>query len=197
MSNQVYRISEYRFSNTDAILFDANIWLYIYGPPGNRYPRLQSTYTLALRRIRSVLRCTLRALIALRIAHRGRIFLDVLVMSEFINAFFRFIYNELPEARKPAEFKTFRDSDQFKPLAAKIARKAEKILDKCELTESGLTSVNLRGIVREYAAGESDFNDRMLAELCKTKELKLVTHDTDFSGDNLTIITANRRLLPE
>jgi len=182
MSNQVYRISEYRFSNTDAILFDANIWLYIYGPPGNRYPRLQSTYTLALRRIRSV---------------GGRIFLDVLVLSEFINAFSRFIYNELPEARKPAEFKTFRDSDQFKPLAAKIARKAEKILDKCELTESGLTSVNLRGILREYAAGESDFNDQMLAELCKARNLKLITHDTDFYGDNLTIITANRRLLPE
>ncbi|MBO1346631.1 MAG: hypothetical protein EBE86_004200 [Hormoscilla sp. GUM202] len=82
-------------------------------------------------------------------------------------------------------------------MAAKIARKAEKILDKCDLTESGLTSVNLRGIVREYAAGESDFNDQVLAELCKTKELILVTHDTDFSGDNLTILTANRRLLPE
>jgi len=163
------------------VLFDANVWLYIYDPTGNRDQRLQSTYTLALRRIRSV---------------RGRIFLDVLVLSEFINTFSRFIYNELPQVRKPANFKTFRDSARFKPVAAKIARKAEKILDKCELTESGLTSVNLRGIVREYAAGESDFNDQMLAELCKAKELILVTHDTDFSGDNLTILTANRRLLP-
>ncbi|MBC6420762.1 MAG: PIN domain-containing protein [Hormoscilla sp. SP12CHS1] len=178
MTNQVYRINDYQFSATNSVLFDANVWLYIYGPTGNRDQRLQSTYTLALRRIRSV---------------RGRIFLDVLVLSEFINAF---IYNELPQVRKPANFKTFRDSDRFKPVAAKIARKADKILDKCELTESGLTSVNLRGMVREYAAGEYDFNDQMLAELCKAKELILVTHDTDFSGDNLTILTANRRLLP-
>jgi len=181
LTNQVYRINDYQFSATNSVLFDANVWLYIYGPTGNRDQRLQSTYTLALRRIRSV---------------RGRIFLDVLVLSEFINAFSRFIYNELPQVRKPANFKTFRDSDRFKPVAAKIARKADKILDKCELTESGLTSVNLRGMVREYAAGEYDFNDQMLAELCKAKELILVTHDTDFSGDNLTILTANRRLLP-
>lgn len=181
MSNQIYRIETYRFSQTDAVLFDANIWLYIYGPKRERSPRLRDTYTLALRRIRSA---------------KGRILLDVLVLSEFINAYSRFVYNELPAAAKPAEFKTFRDSAEFKPVAGAIARKVDKILDKAELTESGFESANLRAIVREYAAGESDFNDLILSELGKVRGLKLVTHDADFKGKNLTILTANPKLMP-
>lgn len=179
-TNQVYRIEPYRFSQADAVLFDANVWMLIYGPTGERFPQLRVTYTLALRRIRSV---------------KGQIWLDVLVLSEFINAYSRFVYNDFPRSRKPADFKTFRDSADFEPWGQKIAKKVEKILDKSELTESGFTSVNLRAIVRKYAAGKSDFNDQMLAELCKAKGLTLVTHDADFKGENLRIITANPNLL--
>ncbi|MBO1346630.1 MAG: hypothetical protein EBE86_004195 [Hormoscilla sp. GUM202] len=83
MSNKVYHVNDYQFRATDAVLFDANVWLYIYGVQGDRYPNTRATYILALRRIRSV---------------QGRIFLDVLVLSEFINAYSRFFYNSLPPA---------------------------------------------------------------------------------------------------
>lgn len=180
MSNQVYRIDSYIFSSTDAVLFDANIWLYIYGPQGDQYPRYRNTYSLAFRRLRSA---------------KSRLLLDVLVLSEFINANSRFVYNELPAETKPADFKTFRNSADFKPIAEDIAKYALRIIEKSEPTESGFESVNLRAIVRDYAAGETDFNDLILSELCRAKNLKLITHDSDFSGENLTIITANPRLL--
>lgn len=180
MSNQVYRIDDYTFSSTDAVLFDTNIWMYIYSPQRLLYPRLKTTYTSALRRIRSA---------------KSRILLDVIVLSEFINAYSRFVYNNLPAATKPAEFKNFRNSADFKPIASDISKYATRILEKSELTESIVAIGNLPAIVREYAAGETDFNDQMLAELCRAKNLKLVTHDSDFSSDNLTIITANPRLL--
>lgn len=128
MSRQVYRIDSYTFSETDALLFDANIWLYIYGPQRQLYPRITSKYTLGLRRIRST---------------KSRIFIDVLVLSEFINAYSRFVYNDLPATTKPAEFKTFRNSADFKAIAKDIAKSSRKILGKCERIESGFESVNL------------------------------------------------------
>jgi predicted nucleic acid-binding protein len=180
MSNQVYQIEYYRFSSSDTILFDANIWLYIYGSQGEVWPRLRSTYHLALRKIRGA---------------KVPIFIDLLVLSEFINAYARFVYNDLPPGIKPKDFKTFRCSVEFNPIAAQIAKEARRILKKCERTESGFESADLGGILNSYAGGDVDFNDQILSELCKVKGLKLVTHDADFKGENLTIITANRKLI--
>lgn len=180
MSKQVYRIETYTFSQTDAVLFDANVWLLLYSPQGERSPLVKNTYTLALRRLRSV---------------QAQIFTDVLVMSEFINAYARFIYNELPAATKPSNFKRFRQSADFKPIAEKIAKSSRRILEKSERTDSGFESVEMRSLLNEYATGEADFNDRILAELCRAKGWKLVTHDADFEGEDLTILTANTALL--
>ncbi|MBO1351546.1 MAG: PIN domain-containing protein [Hormoscilla sp. GUM202] len=154
MSNQVIDINNYKFTSADAVLFDANVWLYIYGRQEDVSPRNRATYTLALRRIRSA---------------RGQIFLDGFVLSEFINAYARFVYNKLPAESRPAEFKIFRNSAGFKPIARKIARQVRKILQKCQLTETGLETVDWEPILTEYAIGGADFNDMMLAELCKKK----------------------------
>ncbi|MGH8547812.1 MAG: hypothetical protein ACRERU_04290 [Methylococcales bacterium] len=50
-------------------------------------------------------------------------------------------------------------------------------------------------MIDEYAAGDSDFNDQVIAELCKKRGLKLVTDDGDFGRYEISIVTANRRLL--
>ncbi len=55
--------------------------------------------------------------------------------------------------------------------------------------------INGETSVDEYAAGESDFNDQIIAVLCKRKGLKLVTDDGDFHGQGIPVVTANRRLL--
>jgi len=43
--------------------------------------------------------------------------------------------------------------------------------------------------------GNSDFNDLVLVELCRSKGFMLVTDDGDFKGKGITVLTANRRLL--
>jgi len=55
--------------------------------------------------------------------------------------------------------------------------------------------LNIVALVDEYEKGNSDFNDQVLAELCKSKGLTLVTDDSDFADTGLTIVTANQRLL--
>lgn len=181
MSNQVYSIETYKFSPSDALLFDANIWLYIYGLSNTKNAeRLKRKYENQFRRIRGL---------------KVPIFLDVLVLSEFINAYSRQFYNRLPEATKSADFKAFRNSADFQPIAQEIAKFSRKILSKTQRTNIAFESVEMGAIIDAYVAANADFNDLMLAELCKANNLKLVTHDADFQGDDLTIITANSRLL--
>lgn len=180
MSNKTYRIETYPFSERDAVLFDANVWLYIYGPQGELHPHLHTKYTLAFRRIRQA---------------KVPIFIDVLVLSEFINAYARITYNNLPEATRPKNFKIFRNSDKFKPVAEQIAKYSRRLLSKCDRTHISFELTNMGSILSDYRTGEADFNDQMLAELCREKGLKLVTHDADFRGEDLTIITANSRII--
>jgi predicted nucleic acid-binding protein len=181
MSNQVYFLENYDFTSSDALLFDANIWLYIYGLSNTRHTeRLKRKYEQQFRRIRSL---------------KVPIFLDVLVLSEFINAYSRQFYNRLPEATKPANFKTFRNSEAFQPIAQEIGKYSRRILAKTQRTNIAFESVEMGAIINSYVAANADFNDLMLAELCKANGFKLVTHDADFKGDDLTILTANSKLL--
>ncbi len=182
MSRTVYPIESYKFTSEDGVLFDANIWMYIYGPPSHISSQYRYAYTSALRRIRGA---------------GCRIVLDALVLSEFINAYARFFYNKLPNDQKPGDFKIFRNSINFKPVAEQIARRAKKILDKSEPAKSHFESKEIISILSEYAGGEADFNDQVLAELCRANHLKLVTHDADFTASNITILTANPRLLSQ
>ncbi|MBD1831462.1 hypothetical protein H6F61_01895 [Cyanobacteria bacterium FACHB-472] len=119
----------------------------------------------------------------------------MLVISEFINASARFFYNRLPAPTKPAEFKAFRNSPDFKPIAERIAKLSRRILEKSQRIESNFESVDLVIILRDYQAGEVDFNNRILAEMCRARNLKLVTHDADFQEENVAILTANPKLL--
>lgn len=182
MTNRINNIERYQFNSNDAVLFDANIWLYLYSPQGDLVPKLKATYNDAFNRIRSV-QCP--------------IFLDVLVLSEFINAYARFMYNRLPPTTKPPDFKTFRNSDDFQPIAREISKYSRRIVSKCQRIESGFESVNLSSLLTEYGAGKSDFNDQILAGLCRDRGLKLITHDGDFQAENLTVITANSKLLSQ
>lgn len=49
-------------------------------------------------------------------------------------------------------------------------------------------------LLKDYAAGDSDFNDQVIVELCKREDLTLVTHDGDFKGSGIPILTANKNL---
>jgi predicted nuclease of predicted toxin-antitoxin system len=47
----------------------------------------------------------------------------------------------------------------------------------------------------DYESGNADFNDQIIAELCRKKQLTLITDDGDFHGQDIAILTANKRLL--
>ena len=61
--------------------------------------------------------------------------------------------------------------------------------------ESGFEKLKIDTLLDAYSTGDSDFNDQVIAELCKVKGLTLITHDGDFKGQGISILTANRYLL--
>lgn len=177
MAGEVLHVRDYRFTSADELFLDANVWLYIHGPQRpSRGPRTDY-YSSAFRRI---------------LEAKCRIYIDVLVLSEIINRWARFHYQE---SGAGFSFKAFRNSDAFKPIAFHIAADTRRILTQCSPVESGFTMLDMDALTAEYGHGRADFNDQVIRETCKRNLLKLVTDDADFAGEGVTILTANNRLL--
>jgi predicted nucleic acid-binding protein len=177
MENKAHPIDDYRFMEKDGFLFDANIWLLLYARQDQNDQRIPR-YSKALKRI---------------LQAKSRIFIDLLVLSEYMNRYARIEHDFA--TKRSGNFKSFRNSPKFKPIAADIVNSTKRILNQCERIGSSFEQVDMDALLSDYQIKCPDFNDQMLAETCKIHHLKLVTDDADFKDYELTLLTANRRLL--
>ena len=95
MTPRALSVRDYDFQPEDELFLDANIWLFIYGSqnPGDARMRI---YSSAFRRI---------------LEARSRLYIDVLIVSEFINTYARLQWQiRAPDSR----FKAFRNSPDFR-----------------------------------------------------------------------------------
>jgi predicted nucleic acid-binding protein len=122
-----------------------------------------------------------------------RLYIDVLIASEFVNTYARLKWKQLAPTTR--EYKRFRQSSMFRPVAQEIANSLKRVVSHCERLESGFAAVDVAALIAEFSAAASDFNDQVIAALCEREGLALVTHDADFKGTNVTILTANQNLL--
>ena len=173
----VKEVSRYKFSSTDQLFLDANIWLCFYGPQQPQAPRYVKTYSDAFKRILSA---------------QSHIHIDVLIVSEFINRCARLQWELAAPSIK--NFKDFRNNPYFKLHAQGIVDDVKRILKHCSRIESGFEKLSINDLLDSYASGGFDFNDQVIAELCKREGLTLVTHDGDFKDSGIPILTANRNL---
>ncbi len=180
MAGTAFRIDRHTFDAGDQLLFDTNVWLFIYGSQYRTPDKRAKLYSAAYKRIREV---------------KCRIFIDAIILSEFVNVLSRLTYNSLPAAKKPQDFKTFRRSAAFKTVAEGISDACSRIVKSCTRIESGFSSIDVDALLDRYKEGKSDFNDQILTHLCKRQGFTLVTDDGDFRVSDLQILTANRRLL--
>jgi predicted nucleic acid-binding protein len=177
MVSKVLSVANYNFIPDDELLLDTNIWLFIYGPqkPGDERVTI---YSQAFAKI---------------LAAHCKIYIDVLIVSEFINAYARIKWDVLGKAHK--DFKKFRKSQDFKPLAQDIADDVKRVLSHCTRIENRFNTLDINELVAEYAAGDVDFNDQIIVAMCKEWRFKLLTHDSDFCNQGIPVVTANKRLL--
>ena len=180
MAQNAEEIGQYAFKADDELLLDANVWFFLYGPqkPGDLRA---AAYSRALASI---------------LAAKSRIYIDVLIISEFVNRYARLKHSILKRGSGvPKDFKGFRNTPAFKAVAADIAADTRRVLANCTCIDVGFATVDLNSLVNDYGGGDSDFNDLILVDLCKAKALKFVTHDGDFKDKGVMILTANKKLL--
>lgn len=174
---EVKDVENYSFTSRDNLFLDANIWLLFYGPQIPRDHRVD-VYSRAFASILDA---------------QSTIYIDVLIVSEFINTYARQKWQLVaPEFKR---FKDFRSSSDFQQIAQDIASDVKRVLQYCSPIESGLESLDFNGLLVDFAKGNSDFNDQVISELCKNRGLTLITNDSDFQGQGISILTANKKLL--
>ncbi|WP_440955061.1 type II toxin-antitoxin system VapC family toxin [Methanosarcina sp. Mfa9] len=174
--SMVHSVEEYDFSEGRKFFFDTNIWLYIYGPIS--FPDWRSdVYSRALKDIR---------------ASEGSIYINCMIISEFVNAFARIEFKQQSEFVK---YKEFRNSPSFRPVAEDISHNVKKILKNTLICDPDLAAIKLPEIMDTFEEGRYDFNDLLFAEVCRAKDLIFVTHDRDFRSLEIEILTANERML--
>ena len=174
--NHPISIENYTFLPEDELFLDANVWLFIFGPQNSRNSRTE-IYSSAFRRI---------------LEAQSSIYIDVLIVSEFINAYTRILWRQ---SNSDPNFKRFRNSPQFKPIAEEVVDNIRRVLNHCLRIENQFANLDIESILNEYANGGTDFNDQVFGNLCMSKNLKLVTDDQDFMCYGMSVLTANSNML--
>jgi predicted nucleic acid-binding protein len=175
-------IRKYRFSDKDRLFLDANIWLLIYGPVphSDKDKFFKNIYSASFKRM---------------LLNNSKIFVDQLVLSEFINAFRQLEFKRLkPEFEWHLGFKNFRDTPEFVKVTKEISLQARKIINLSLRCDSVFNSLDIISILAKYEKGRSDFNDWMYIDICKRNNFLFVTNDSDFKDSGIPLLTANSTL---
>lgn len=177
MPSLAIHLDRFTFSRQDRLLFDTNVWFFIEGPQNpDRPDRKVDVYSHALERI---------------LAAGSRLFLDPLVLCEFVNLCAR--HSCLLDTGTRDLFKAYRDSDAFLPRAKEIAATVRRIAKRCTPVDCSFSTFDLTELVDEFLQQRPDVNDQLIARVCRANDLTLVTDDADFAQLNVTILSANSR----
>lgn len=180
---KIQNISHYAFTSSDNLMFDTNVWFFMYAPqkPIPAVNKAINIYSDALKKMRTA---------------GSHIFINPLIISEFVNIYAKRAHELLSKNGKASnDFKAFRNSPKFKPIAQDIAFNVKSILKHCVVVESGFKPFDIKLLIDDYALGVFDFNDQIIAAMCKEAGITLVTHDIDFKDFGLSILTANEKLI--
>jgi predicted nucleic acid-binding protein len=176
-------IRSYTFQKSDRLFFDTNIWLAINNPFGHRVDERAKAYSNAYREI---------------ITLGLKIFIDVNVLSEFINRSTRQrfeLWKEEDLTRREVDFKTYRSSEDYKDTRQAVAAATQTILVDCVAVDTLLSRIDLVQMISDFGNGQFDINDQLIVEVCRANHFMLVTDDSDYRGVSVPILTYNRRLL--
>ena len=190
MTSNICDISKHSISANDLLLFDANIWIYLWSPPHSPNAALSNAIGEYSR-------------IYTEMVNQGvKILTSWLVLSEFVNALARKSFQkhlELhPSSYRSSEYKRYRNSNDFTTERQAISGYIKKILKKSRVIPHSSNNLSHDNILDWYE-NNADFNDAVYVEDSIVTCYKIVTHDMDFKRAwgtaKPTILTANQRIL--
>jgi predicted nucleic acid-binding protein len=177
MKNKAFDATAHAYAAGERILPDANFWLYLVGPGAVPENDLTVTYSSVFAQLLSA---------------EADLFLDVLVLSEFVN---RFVATEHKRLPKKTNRKEWRDSPAFVPVAKRIETQVRQIFSVARPLDHAFATWNLSSVFSDYGTGGKDLNDQLLAETCRHHGLNFLTHDSDCTEGGIIVYTANPDLL--
>ena len=177
--NKARDLASYSFANGEEILLDANIWLYLFPPPANPKQYFAEGYSRAFHKL---------------LGAQAQPVLDPMVLSEYLNRYCRIEWQG-QRSTQGMSFKEFRQCAYFQSVASSAHGYAKKILDKCQVHSIPADKLDICQALDDFESGLVDFNDAILVDVCKKRNLKLMTNDGDFQRGGIEILTTNRRLL--
>jgi len=179
MRSKAYDLRSYTFKPGDEILVDANIWLYLFPAPVNAQSPFVSQYSNGFSRM---------------IQDGAKPVLDPLILSEYLNRYCRIEWAGQYKEIYP-DFKLFRKTSVFREIAAVAAYFARRILTMCLVHPTPVNTVNINKAIDDFESGDLDFNDSLVADICRQRNFKLLTNDADFQACGIEVLTTNPRLL--
>ena len=179
MKNKAYDLSSYSFSSDEQILVDTNVWLYLFPAPTDPSNRFATQYSTAFSSL---------------VSAKAQPVLDPMVLSEYLNRYIRIEWQGNYKSRYP-KFKDFRNSSDFLSVSSAAETFAKRILNFCQIHSIPANELDLNQVLTEFSTGGVDFNDALLVDICKKRNLKLMTNDGDFQDGGIEVLTTNPRLL--
>lgn len=179
MKNKAHNLSSYSFSLDEQILVDTNVWLYLFPAPTDPSNRFATQYSTAFSNL---------------VSAQAQLVLDPMVLSEYLNRYIRIEWEGNYKSRYP-KFKDFRNSSEFTAIASAAETFAKKILSFCQIHSIPANELDLNQALSAFSTGGEDFNDALLVDICKKRNLKLMTNDGDFQDGGIEVLTTNPKLL--
>ena len=169
MPSTVIDIRGYTPQPEDQILFDNNIWMFLFCPLGNYRGDKQAAYSAffdqCLSNGTSMLICNL-------------------ILSEFSNAYLKLDFNQWKnrEGNLEDQFKRhYQRTEDYTNTANEISRQLTRILSLSRKIDADFTNIDIKKINQRLDT--IDFNDSYYLELADSKSLKILTDDRDFTKD--------------
>lgn len=179
VKNKAFNLASYSFSEGEQILVDTNIWLSLFPAPGGYQQGFAHQYSQNFLRL---------------ISAKAQPVLDPMVLSEYLNRYAHIEYDANYKTQYP-KFKSFRNSPDFQTIASSVGTFAKKIIGFCITHSIPANQLDLVQALTDFLHGGVDFNDAILIDVCRKRNIKLMTNDGDFQSGGIEVITSNQRLL--
>lgn len=162
------------------IFFDANIWIFLFCEIADSNKYLVNKYSATFRFL-------LKA--------GTPIFIDFVVISEFVNRYLRIAFSNYIRKKHLTNFKykkNYRQTDDFAEAWKNVCNIVNnQMLSKANTINFEYDKPSLENLL-DSNNPDTDFNDNHIMNLCRTNNLYLLTHDGDFKNSDINIITENQ-----
>lgn len=167
--------------DNNKIFLDTNIWIYLFCPFSRSRDFIVKKYSRAFNYL---------------IRSKNEIFIDITVLSEFINRYLRIayeIYKENNNKKDDFQYKRdYKQTDDFKETARLIFSTIKnKILVRVSVINPEYANNDIDELISGLNERLIDFNDLHIERLCKHNNFYLLTDDGDFSDSSIGIISGN------